>query len=159
MKKLLIVIVGLTMSAPIYAGTTMCAANDTVAVVLDPSIIATNSGSDATAGAWWAQFPFGRVSGTAAYINKTCSQGQIVPNLTDVDNNGNTKRVVGGEKYGKVCWCKMTHPAVSKWVCNTTAGSFGGDSFGNCLSLCALFLTNYYHSAALESGLFGSVKN
>ncbi len=155
--KRFFIISALTIIMPTYA-TTMCAQNDTVAVILDPSIIATSYGSDATTGTWWAQFPFGRVSGTAAMLNKSCTQGQAISQLTDT-NNGETKLVVGGEKYGRVCWCKITHPTTSKWVCNITAINYGGSDFTGCVNLCGRFLTNTYHNSALESGLFGSISN
>ena len=155
--KRFFIISALTIILPTYA-TTMCAQNDTVAVILDPSIIATDSGSNATTGTWWAQFPFGLVNGTAAMLNKSCTQGKAISQLTDT-NNGETKLVVGGEKYGSVCWCKITHPATSQWVCNVVAGNFGGTEFNGCLSLCGRFLANYYHNSALESGLFGSISN
>ena len=136
---------------PTYAGTTMCAANDTVAVVLDPSITHTDYGSDSTTRTWWAQFPFGRISGTYALLNRTCGQGSAISKLTDIDNNGNTRLVIGGEQYGKICWCKMTHPAVSKWVCNTFANQNG-------LS-CILACSGKSHYAFPTAGLFGSIEN
>lgn len=158
MRKIALIILAIT-TIPTYA-TTMCAKNDTVAVILDPSIIATDSGSDATLGTWWAQFPFGRVSGIVAYINRSCTHGEIVSNLTDVNNNGETKYIVGGERYGNTCYCKLTHPAASKWVCNTYNGLI--NDFTRCVSNCGGFLSKGIlgiHSQPLEEALFGSIDN
>lgn len=157
MKKIFLII-SLLATIPTYAST-MCAKNDTVAVILDPSIIATASGYDATLGTWWAQFPFGRVSGIVAYINRPCTDAEIVSNLTDIDNNGETKNIIGGERYGTYCYCKLTHPAASKWVCNNKNVV---DSFSRCITNCGGFLhygTINIHSQPLEEALFGSIDN
>ena len=158
MTKIIMIIAGLIITIPTYA-TTMCAANETVAIILDPSIAKIDMGADATSQTWWAQLPFGRVSGTAALINKNCTQGKATSELTDIDNNGDTKRIVGGEKYGKVCWCKLIHPAMSKWVCNVYSDyyndTFGFDrgSFAHCVGMCTILF------GSINSGLFGSIEN
>ena len=64
MKKILLILM-MMLAMPVYA-TTMCAINDTTAVILDPSIVATNYGYDTNLGTWWAQFSFGRVNGIAS---------------------------------------------------------------------------------------------
>ena len=102
----------MTITIPTYA-TTMCAANDSVAVVLDPSINYTTISVDKEVMTWSATFPYGIISGVSACINVT---GQMpVKNLTHTVN-GVTKTVVGGEQTGSNCWIRMTHPVVSQWV-------------------------------------------
>ena len=50
------------------------------------------------------------------------------------------------------CWCRMTHPASSRWVFNNS------NSASNCASNCANNCgNNAQNNAALRSGLFGSV--
>ena len=159
MKKIVTIILTI-ITIPTYSST-MCVKNDSVAVVLDPSIIGTTSGYNYETKTWWTQFSFGRVTGTAVMINKSCNgKYDVLINLTDIDNNGNEKRIVGGEEYGKVCWCKTTHPAVSGWVCSYLSNYyFNPFDSENCLKSCGKRLGDYYHAQELEQGLFGSIEN
>ena len=102
---------------PTYA-TTMCAINDTVAVVLDPSIGLTNRSSNNTTGTWWVWGPYGTVYGIGAILNdnKGFAYIRTVKHLHDTDNDGNDHLVTGGEKYGRYCWCRLTHPVSSLWA-------------------------------------------
>ena len=149
MKRIIMMLI-MMITIPTYA-TTMCAANDTVAVVLDPSLSITNYTSDNTAftfSFWNAQ---GTYYGIAACIssNKGKSQGGYVSRLTDTIN-GETKLITGGEKNGNNCWCRLTHPVSSLWVFN--------NSHSSCTSLCANFCGSYARSYdVLRGGLFGSV--
>ena len=140
---------------PTYAGTTMCAANDTVAVVLDPSINSTRAGRDPTIGTWWVAHPYGTISGIAASINRQANNYEVISKLTDTDNEGNAKIITGGEKYGKQCWCRMTHPAQSKWIYNHAATQNNRE----CLSGCAEMLNNQHYQTDLRIGMFGSIEN
>jgi hypothetical protein len=153
MKKILLILM-MMLAMPVYA-TTMCAVNDSVAVVLDPTIGGNNYSYDATLGTWWASFSYGTIRGISACLNsnKGKSMGGYVSQLTDVDNNGDTNLVVGSEKYGRYCWCKMTHPAASLWVFIYDRGSPA-----SCASNCAYYC-GYGARAdeALRVGLFGSV--
>ena len=139
---------------PTYA-TTMCVINDTVAVVLDPSIDSTKSGYDSTIGTWWMAHPYGTIRGIAASINRQANSFEVISRLTDTDNEGNAKIITGGEKYGKQCWCRMTHPAQSKWIYNHVAVAYNKE----CLSGCAEMLNNPYFQAGLRRGIFGSIEN
>ena len=50
------------------------------------------------------------------------------------------------------CWCKMTHPASSRWVFRDS------NSVSDCTSYCARNCGDFARNfAALRSGLFGSV--
>ena len=53
------------------------------------------------------------------------------------------------------CWCKMTNPAVSRWVFNHSYGS-AGSCAGNCASFCA---TRVQDNASFRSALFGSLSD
>ena len=156
MKKILIVIC-MIMPMGVW-GATMCATNDTVSVVLDPSVSGNNYGYSQAYSTWWASFPYGRISGISACLSSNYgkSMGGYVSQLTDTDiNTGDTVRVVGGEENGLHCWCKMTHPAVSLWVFN-----YSGGSLSDCVSGCARSCGAYaQRNSALRGGLFGSVRN
>lgn len=139
MKKFLLISVLLTI--PAYA-TTMCAQNDTVAIILDPSLPLSNSGFNSDLGDWWATGSYGTVYGISACLNKGARKQEAVSDLTDTDNNGETKKVVGSEKYGRYCWCKLTRPVSSLWVYINDYGSTEKcvSVFGNC---CQYYFHNF----------------
>ncbi len=117
MKKIALIILTL-ITNPTYA-TTMCAANNTVAVVLDPTISFTNGHTyDKAMFTWKAWSVYGTISGISACINKGqgYSIGTSEAHLRDINNSGENKLIKGTEKYGQYCWCKMTHPASSFWI-------------------------------------------
>ena len=133
MKKFLIIIAGLIITAPSYA-TTMCTINESVGVVLDPSITIKGSNRNDTMGTWWAWSDSWTVYGISACLNSNNgkSMGGTVAHLHDTDNDGNDHLVTGGEKYGRYCWCRLTHPVSSLW-----AFDYDGGSASNCASNCA----------------------
>ena len=142
MKKIALII--LTMiTLPTYA-TTMCAANDTVAVVLDPSISGINYGYNSNDGSWVQVYSYGRVSGISACLSST--HGQVscqgaVAHLYDTDNNGKTKLVTGSEFYGTYCWCRITHPVKSLWTYRSPRGN---TCAATCAEDCAKTITAGY---------------
>ena len=121
----------------------LCAAEDTTAVILDPSIGGTGYKSDTNTMTWNTTFPYGTIYGVAACL----SVGGGTQGTVNTDLNAG-----GGEKEGGYCWCKMTHPASSRWV------FYNSSPASTCASLCASDCGYYARSvAALRSGLFGSV--
>ena len=153
MKRVIMMIIMLIIVIPVHA-TTMCAANDTVAVVLDPSLGITNYTSNATMGTWWAWNAQGTVYGISACLNSTQGKprGGTVARLTDT-NNGETKLVVGSEKNGSYCWCRLTHPVSSLWAFNYNYGSAA-----NCASRCTPGCgVDFQNIDSLRVGLVGSV--
>ena len=160
MKKVLI-IMALVMAAPVMA-TEMCARNDTVVVALDAAVAGTGTGSNNIEYIWWTLFPYGRIyglstclsaaeggkpsGGQGSYIN---SDGQMLPQ--DEALAGRTGQDEDGNDRG-YCWCKMTHPASSRWVFHLSYSAL------NCASSCAANCgVRARDNAALRSGLFGSV--
>ena len=152
MKKIIALIM-ILMTMQSHA-TTMCAANDTVAVVLDPSISITNYNYDAASGTWSAWSTQGTVYGISACLNVRASiEGETVARLTDTNNDGETKLVVGTENYGRYCWCRLTHPVSSRWT-------YSDDRTYNvlCVSGCASACVNKLRGqVSFRRGLFGSV--
>ena len=154
MKKFLLIIAGLIIATPSYA-TTMCTINDSVGVVLDPSITIKGYSSNNTMGTWWAWSDSWTVYGVSACLNSNKGKGTggTVAHLHDTDNNGDDHLVTGSEKYGRYCWCRLTHPVSSLWAFNYDYGS---------ASSCASYCTSdcgyrVQYGAALRAGLFGSV--
>ena len=142
MKKILCVLCML-ITLPVYA-TTMCALEDTVAVILDPSITGTGYTNDPNTMTWTVTFPYGTVYGVAACLSVNGgSQGTTNATLT----------AGGGEREGKYCWCKVSHPVSSLWAFGYDASSAAG-----CASLCPYYCGyNVRGAVALRAGLFGSV--
>lgn len=101
-KGVILTIVGAVMTTATYAGT-MCSNNDYLTVVLDPTIEGTSYTYSAADMTWKTTFPYGNVSGVAVCNDTSGSWG------------GSTT-VEMQETGGVMCWCKMTHPAVSLWV-------------------------------------------
>ncbi len=154
MKKIFICVLTIMMTMSSYA-TTMCAADDTVAVVLDPSVSITSYTYDNTMGTWKAWSAQGTVHGISACLNSNQgkSRGGTVARLTDTNNEGETNLVVGSEKYGRYCWCRLTHPVSSLW-----AFGYDNGSASDCASYCTIYCGAYVRDyAALRGGLFGSV--
>jgi hypothetical protein len=134
----------LTFCVPAYA-TTMCALEDTTAVILDPSVNGTGYKYDVNTFTWNTTFPYGTIYGVAACLSVGGGSPQGTINY-DLDAGG-------GEKEGGYCWCKMTHPASSRWVFYHS-----GTSASGCASVCTDYCGRHaISSVALRSGLFGSV--
>ena len=155
MKKIALII--LTMiTIPTHA-TTMCAVNDSVGVILDPSITIKSYSKDANMGTWLAWSDSWTVYGVSACLNSNRGKGMggTVPHLHDTDNDGNDHLVTGGEKYGQYCWCRLTHPAYSLWTFNLDYGSMY-----NCASYCVDTCGNHFYSRpVLRDALFNSISN
>ena len=153
MKKIALILMLIT-TIPTYA-TTMCTINDSVGVVLDPSITIKGSSRNDTMGTWWAWSSYGTVYGISACLNSTKGKdvGGTVPHLHYTDNDGNDHLVTGSEKYGRYCWCRLTHPVSSLWAFSGDYGS-ASSCASNCTSYCGNSVQLY---VALRAGLFGSI--
>ena len=158
MNKILIAILlcGI-MTDSVNAGSTMCSKDDTITIMLDPTINGNNYGHNATYSTWWTAFPYGTIRGISTCLSSNYgkSMGGYIADLTDTNpDTGVTSPVVGGETNGQYCWCKMTHPALSLW-----AFSYGYGSASNCAATCAHDCGGRAQDiSALRAGLFGSVK-
>ncbi|MBR3148269.1 MAG: hypothetical protein IKF41_02905 [Alphaproteobacteria bacterium] len=144
MKKLIIIIAMiLPMALP---AATMCSKNDTITIVLDPSIDGVSSYYDNPNATWHVIFPYGTIHGRSACLNTNQSSG-----TADLHDNG--ELVVGGETNGQYCWCRMTHPALSAWVYGYSRGHVSTCS-NSCAQFCA---SNYVQTLPrMRSGLFSS---
>lgn len=129
MKKILVM---LMVFLPLSVGAmTMCTRDRSLVISLDPSIGGTTSGYNNSEWVWWTDFSYGRVYGDATCLSaaeglgRTSGMGAYYgvedyakttitaePALSGLDADGNER---------KYCWCKMTHPASSRWVFNYAA--------------------------------------
>ena len=161
MKKVIYLLVGVLLSLPSVA-TEMCARNDTIVIPLDSNVRGSGSGNNRVEHTWWTNFSYGRIYGVSTCLSAaeggkpsgsqgvyTNDKGQMLPQdetlagRTGQDPDGNDR---------EYCWCKMTHPAYSRWVFNVSY------SASTCASMCTDICGSYVHNvAALRSGLFGSV--
>ena len=160
MKKVLIV--GLMLLMPCVGGAlTMCVRDDSLVVSLDQSIGGSGNGHNAAEMLWWTDFSYGRIYGEATCLSEaeggkpSGSQGVITNSngekLSQDIPAGLKNKDADGNDRG-YCWCRMTHPASSRWVFNDL------NPASRCASHCA-YSCGYgaYSNAALRGGLFGSV--
>ena len=138
-KQILIGLLGLAVVAPALA-VSVCAKNELVTVVLDPSIGGNSYTYSNTTGSWQTVFSYGTVTGISACLTTGGSYGVANQNID----------AVGGETLGGNCWCKMTHPMASAWVFSNSRSFCASD----CADVCGYRVQLY---AAFRSGLFGSV--
>ncbi len=140
MKRILI-LVGLFL--PLSVGAmTMCTRDRSLVISLDPSINGTSYDKNNSEWKWWVDFSYGRVYGDATCLSaaeglgRTTGQGAYYgvedyakttitaePALSGLDADGNERMY---------CWCKMTHPASSRWVFNNANASASA-----CVSMCS----------------------
>ncbi|MDE5615221.1 MAG: hypothetical protein K2I81_00085 [Alphaproteobacteria bacterium] len=150
MKKL--IISGLIAMFCASAGaTTMCATDDTLAIVLDPVIGGTSHSSNSDLFEWSATFSYGTVWGIATCVDTSGTANTAVEELRD----SNGEIATGGERTGRYCWCQLAHPARSRWVFQ-----FASSSVAGCRSHCAGGCgNNVRDGSAFRAGLFGSLGN
>ena len=139
MNKYILLLAGIFFCGAANASV-MCSSNDHVTVVLDPYVAGTTYTYNAAAMTWNTVFPYGNVSGVAV-CNDTGGSFGVASNDEQYET--------GGVK----CWCKMTHPAVSRWVF-----SYSYSSASVCAVGCAYVCGYYVQSRSdFRSGVFGSV--
>ncbi len=150
MKKL--IISGLIAMFCASAGaTTMCATDDTLAIVLDPVINGTAYSYNADLFEWSATFSYGTVWGIATCVDTSGTSNTAVEELRD----SNGEIATGGERTGRYCWCQLSHPAKSRWVF-----LYALSSVADCRSNCANYCGGHVRSlSAFRAGLFGSLGN
>lgn len=147
MKKIfLMMMCGLFIAIPAF-GTNMCVDDDTVAVVLDGSQNGTGGGSTGT-GEWNVTFAWGRVYGVSACLS--ANYGTALDEITD-----NGAIVVGGESNGIYCYCRMTHPASSRWFYRIYFQ--GNNCARECASYCDVNANGVRSGAAFRGQVFGSI--
>ena len=131
--------------------TTMCATDDTLAIVLDPVINGTAHSYNPNLFEWSATFSYGTVWGIATCVDTSGTSNTAVEELRD----SNGEIATGGERTGKYCWCQLSHPAKSRWVLR-----YAYSSVADCWSACADACGNgvRYHFA-FRAGVFGSLGN
>ena len=135
MKKYVFVLFGLIVCG--WCGqvlaNSMCVANDTVAVILDPTANCTNI-NGITKPAWAINCSYGRIDGTSACLSSTHGATDYNKVITDVLFEDG-ERVEGGENTGGYCFCRTTHPVKSRWVLYTNR-NYGSTCYHECHGWC-----------------------
>ena len=120
--------------------TTACVEDNTVAVVLDPHIVPHSYYGRAGDNKWSMTASYGTLSGISACLE---SNHDVAMDTTYKVNNGilieKDKVVVGGERNGAWCWCKITYPVVSYWW---RRGQY--QSLNECILYCGYENCNYF---------------
>lgn len=141
MKRLLVMLSFVMFVLPVLA-VSVCAKNDVVTVVLDPTLAVSSYEYNNATGVWKAKTSYGTVTGISTCLASGGTQYKADPSVD----------AKGGETLGSYCWCKMTHPMASAWVF--------GNSYVYCSTSCTYYCGFYFQNySALRSGLFGSVGN
>ena len=131
--------------------TTMCATDDTLAIVLDPVINGTANSYNPDLFEWSATFSYGTVWGIATCVDTSGTSNTAVEELRD----SNGEIATGGERTGKYCWCQLSHPAKSRWVFRAARSSVAV-----CGSSCAGYCSgDVRNSSAFRAVVFGSLGN
>ena len=161
MKRILMGVI-LCVLPMVACATDMCARDDIMVMVFDPQVTGTGHGSNAAEWSWWAAFPYGRIAGEATCLSKTEGLGQTTQGkyygtgtyastFITADSGLSGTDDAGEER--KYCWCKMTYPAVSRWVFSYATGSASACA-SNCAAGCGADVRRY---AAMRVGVFGSI--
>ena len=150
LKKLCLWVGMCAIVVPMVAhATTMCATDDTIAIVLDPMIGGSTNSYNADLFEWSTTFSYGTVFGIATCVDTAGSSNQVVAELKSSDGTVAT----GGERSGRYCWCQMTHPARSRWVFRYAFGSVANCG-SNCANDCGYYVRN---DSGCRSAVFGSL--
>lgn len=143
MKRIMLITIVMFVVTPTFA-TTMCAAEDTTAVILDFNVSPTSYAYNETNKTWNVTLSYGKIYGMAACITTNGTQGATNSSLT----------INGGELNGGYCWCKITHPVSSLWACSGR----GNGTLNNCVASCAkLCGETFVNTINFRRGLFSSV--
>ena len=164
MKK--IIFTTLICTAPIFANATdMCARDNVMVLAFDPQVKGTSAGNNAAEQSWWTQFPYGRIAGEATCLSAAeglgrtsgsgayYGTGEYSSTFITADSGLSGVDANGAER--KYCWCKMTHPAVSRWVCNQMRSYTVTTCQSTCVSDCGQ--QSIYNSDGFRKGIFGTV--
>ena len=123
MKKIIMIL--MCMCVMPACATSMCVPDDVFSIVLDPTIAGKTAGGLDSFKLWKTVFPYGTITGTSACLS--ANMGTVLPDgATD-----NGELIVGGERNGGMCYCKMLHPLVSRWVFSSSWDE------ARCASVCA----------------------
>ena len=160
MKKILIIYLVLLIPC-VGDALTMCLRDNSLVVSLDKSISGTGNGYSAAEMLWWTEFSYGNIYGEATCLSEA-EGGKTTGGMGAITNTKDTMipQSISGGLSGQdangndriYCWCRMTHPAKSRWVYSISY------SASACATDCSYYCANRARfSSALRGGLFGSV--
>ena len=158
MKKLFMIIMCLITMPALSESITMCVAQNSVNVILDPNVSASATGNNQNS-TWSATLSYGGIiQGVRACINtgENNKKGDTIAELEETYPDGIVRPISGGEKYGQYCWCKITHPVSSQWVFN-----FKFNSVEDCSKYCSSYFFGNGCAdgfSQIKSSLYGSIQ-
>lgn len=137
----------------------VCVSDDTVAVVVKGQSTNIGPTAEGQGGVVWKSTNSNGdivIQGTSACLNSLhgVTQWEVY-----TENNGviieNNAVVVGGERNGKYCFCKITYPVVSLWV-NRDPAVWASESV--CASNCAYWCVQFtYGSSPMLKPLLNTI--
>lgn len=170
MKKYIIAVLILFIPCVTYA-LTMCARDDSLVVALNGDVNGSSSTYNASEFTWRADYNYGTILGEATCLSE--AEGGKPSNATD---NSGVMTNVDGEMLShdipkgykgtspantenpelsterRYCWCRMTHPAISRWVFRYS------NNAAHCSDNCALSCAaNAFSNVGLRSAMFNSI--
>ncbi len=151
MKRMIMMIMGAIMFVIPALAVSVCTKNDVVAVMLNPEITTTETGTaDNNTKTWKVPFPYGTISGMSTCVSAKGKTGQ-----STLTTNDTYLESPGGETSVGNCWCKMTHPMNSLWA------HWFDNGYPNsyyCASSCTNYCRDMFKNRpALRGLIFGSV--
>lgn len=154
-----ILIAGLMLLMPYVTNALdMCVRDSAMVVSLDPAVGGSSNKKNASEMTWSVTFSYGTIYGEATCLFD--ADGKPSDISAGVYTNERGEMLANDDTFvqrkdGGYCWCRMTHPALSRWV---YAPAWTGLSVANCVANCVEYCT--YHitgNYSMRSGLFGSV--
>ena len=133
MQKVLVV--SLMLLIPYVANALdMCVRDSAMVVSLDPAVGGSSYKSNASEMTWATVFSYGTIYGEATCLSDAAGTPSESAEGVYTDSKGEMLPLgneISGQLSGNNCWCRMTHPASSRWVFNSSSSA----SF--CASACA----------------------
>lgn len=162
MKKILVLCIFVLMSMHANAST-LCAADNTIPIVLNPEIGRTSYKYNDAPGEFSITFPYGTIYGVGTCVSTKPNNGNdLRKTLVDTTTG---KVVTGREELGQYCWCQITHPVKTYWM-----PSYNHSETLSCVSGCASdcvlnssiysFIYNYgiaYSNSSARQKLFSTI--
>ena len=161
MKRFFVIIFALL---PLCAfARTMCVRDNTLVVSLDSNMGVMDYSYDTIENMWWLDTVAGRIYGEGTCLSEfeglgRTSDGGKYYGVGDYSNTfiNVEPGLIGYDSYGNeriYCWCRMTHPAVSRWIFhqNYTSNT-------NCHNMCTHYCGHYIrHYKDYREALFSIV--
>ena len=146
LSTLFISIIGAIVFITTTNATTMCVTNDNTNISLDPSVAGEYNAFDKNTATWTATFSYGTLSGWSTCNSVSGTNNTAYPEYNFDNNHASSE--------GVYCWCRMTSPVRSAWVCRGQLGT-ENDCKAGCAYTCGYLITtneNYRRTFYTSAG-------